>query len=262
MAGSGTGHPLETPARRAWRRFARHRLAVHALGLLTALLLTGLLEPLINGRYQADPLLRALGAAPETLALAVLAGGTGAVAGLAWGCAAALAGGRAARALVAPARALAVLPLPLLPVLAAGLWGRDPGLLALAIGAAMAPAVAVAAHRATVASARWTHLAAAEAAGLGAGRILMHHRLPGLTGPFLLAAWPALPGALAAEGFAGLLGFGMPPEPATWGTLLGAAAAGPLGAGLLAPAGLLALALAALHVIGDGVRRAVGEVAP
>ncbi|MGQ9368729.1 ABC transporter permease subunit [Azospirillum sp. ST 5-10] len=262
MLDDGFAGPPDTPWRLAWRRFAAHRTTVHALGLLAVMLLAGLVEPVMNARYQGDPVLRALGAAPESLAFALLAGGTGAAAGLAWGAAAALLGGRAGRLLTAPARGMAALPLMLLPLLAGGLWGRDAGLLALSIGAAVAPGVAVAVQRAAQETARREFLAAAEAAGLSPGRVLIRHRLPALAAPFLLAAWPALPQALTAESFASLLGLGMPPGPATWGMLLAGSAAGPLLPDLVAPALVLAVTLLALNAVGDGLRRALAEPGP
>ncbi|HYH18829.1 MAG TPA: ABC transporter permease subunit [Azospirillum sp.] len=252
----------DTPAQAARRRFAAHRPAVHGVGALAVLTVLGFVEPLLAGPFATDPIVRALDAGHTTLALALVGGTLAAIVGAGWGVLAVTIGGRAERRLTALAQGLAALPLALLPVLAGGLLGRGVDLLILAVAAAAAPAAALATRTTLRARARREYAMAARAAGLTPAMVLWRHTIPNLAGPLLAAVWPVLPRALAVESFAGVVGLGAPAPVDTWGTLIGGALTAPFGAGLLAPALLLAAALAALNAVGDGVAASFPEERP
>ena len=252
---------METPAQAARRRFAAHRPAVHGVGALAVLALLGFVESMLAGP-SGDPVVRALDAGHTTLAMALVGGTLAALVGAGWGALAVAAGGRLERRLTQAARGLAALPLALLPVLAGGLLGRGVDLLILAVAAAAVPAAALAARATLRARARREYAMAARAAGLTPAMVLWRHTIPTVAGPLLAAVWPVLPRALAVESFAGAVGLGAPAPVDTWGTLIGEALAAQTSMGLLAPALLLAAALAALNAVGDGVAAAFPEERP
>lgn len=101
---------------------------------------------------------------------------------------------------------------------------------------------------------------AAQAAGLGEGRIFLRHLLPNLVGPITVYATLIVPQAILQESFLSFLGIGIQPPLPTWGSL---AADGLLPALnsispdwwlLLFPCLLLAVTLLSLNFLGDGLR--------
>ena len=204
------------------------------------------------------PVGAALAAGHQSLTFALLAGLGGAALGLLWAATAVALGERAERAMMAPAIALAGLPLALALPLAGGLLGPERGLAPMAVMTALiaAPAVAAIARDELRALLRREFLSAVQAAGIPNGRRLRRHILPNAVLPLAAAAWTALPRALMAESLASLLGLGLPDGVTGWGTAIGAAARSGDGTALAGPALLLALTLWALHGVGDGMRLA------
>lgn len=250
----------DSPWRAARHRFAAHRWAMHGLALLIAVVAGDALAPQLEDLFTEGPVTRALRAGHATLAFAVATALVGALAGTLWGTLGAALGGPAGRMMARAAGWLAALPLALLPLLAAGLLGRNPLLFDLAVAAAVAPGAAVAVGRLAGKAARPEFQAAAEAAGLGRRAIRWRHTVPGALGPLAAALWPALPRAMAVESMASLLGLG---SGATWGAQIGSVLAGAAGSGvtLLPAAVLLAATLGALHAVGTGLADVFGPAA-
>ena len=244
----------ESPWRAAVRRLVHRPSSSVGLVVLITLLLSVTTAPYVG----TGPLERALTAGQGSLAFALLGGLLGAAVGLAWGIAATALGSRAERSLMGLAERLAGLPLVLALPLAAGLAGRGPWVLAPAAALTAAPFIALVTRAELRALLRREFLAAAQAAGVPPGRILRRHLIPNAALPLAAAAWTALPRALAAESFAGLLGLGLPASVPSWGAALAAAAQAGDSVALAAPALLLALSLWALHAVGDGLRAAAG----
>ncbi|MFC5313980.1 ABC transporter permease subunit [Azospirillum rugosum] len=245
----------ESPWRAAGRRLVERPSASVGLVVLITLLFCVPTAPLLGN----GPLERALAAGQGSLSFALLGGLLGAAAGLAWGIAATALGPRAERSLMGLAERLAGLPLALALPLAAGLAGRGPGVLAPAAALTAAPFIALVTRAELRALLRREFLAAAQAAGVPPGRILRRHLIPNAALPLAAAAWTALPRALAAESFAGLLGLGLPGSVPSWGAALAAAVRAGDPAAIAAPALLLALSLWALHAVGDGLRAAAAS---
>lgn len=241
-----------SPARAAWRRFAADRPA--AAGLLAVLGLLAASLALPDDPH--SPVMAALAAAPLSLAMALAAALAGAALGSAAGILACGAGGWPERVVVGFAGRLSVLPLPLAAVAGAALFGRDVPALLLATAAVVALPAVGPTHAAMRRLMRWEFVTAAHAAGVPARRILWRHLLPNAAARLAVAAWPALPRALAILSFAGFLGFG---TVGTLGTLMGnAAVRGDLSA-LLPAAVVLGGLLLALHGIGRGLLATVAE---
>jgi peptide/nickel transport system permease protein len=64
------------------------------------------------------------------------------------------------------------------------------------------------------------YIEAARALGLGSARIVRYHVLPNVMSPVLVAASFSMAGAIVIEGALSFLGFGVPDDVASWGSLL------------------------------------------
>ncbi|CAO3415629.1 hypothetical protein [Azospirillum doebereinerae] len=230
-----------------------------AMAVLAGLALACAVAPLMADgaairRHDADPLVAALLDGRGSLSFALFAGLLGGAVGVGWGVLATALGQRAERRLMTAATRLTALPLVLMVPLAAGLLGGGVGILALTVALAVAPAIAGLAHAELNALMRREFLTAARAAGLSEGTILRRHLIPNALRPLLAAGALALPRALAAESFAGLLGLGLPAPLGSWGASAGLAArlGDPLA--LAAPALLLAVSLWALCAFAESLR--------
>ncbi|MGF7174585.1 ABC transporter permease subunit [Azospirillum doebereinerae] len=230
-----------------------------AVAVLAGLALACAVAPLMADgavvrRHDADPLVAALLDGRGSLSFALFAGLLGGALGVGWGVLATALGRRAERRLMSTATRLTALPLVLLVPLAAGLLGGGVGILALTVALAVAPAIAGLTHAELNALMRREFLTAARAAGLSEGAILRRHLIPNARRPLLAAGALALPRALAAESFAGLLGLGLPAPLGSWGASAGLAARLGDPVALAAPALLLAVSLWALCAFADSLR--------
>lgn len=247
---------------------ALHRMTAHWPARAGLLVLTGLFLALVaaplmeggvsreGGRLVIGPVVAGLLQGRGSLSFALLAGALGAALGAGWAVLALTLGPREGRALRTLAERLAAAPLPLVVLAAMGLLRPGVWLFALTVALAIAPAVAVAAHEGLGTLLRREFLTAARAGGVPERTVAARHLLPNAIWPLAAAGWPALPRALAIECFASLLGLGVPRPVGSWGTAIARAVAeaDPLAAAV--PALLLAVTLAALWAVADGIRAA------
>jgi oligopeptide transport system permease protein len=103
---------------------------------------------------------------------------------------------------------------------------------------------------------------ASRALGTGPMRILLRHLLPNIAGVVIVSLTLTVPAVVLQESFLSFLGLGVRPPQASLGTLIadGAAQLNPVRMRLwllLFPAGMLALMLSALNLVGDGLRDAL-----
>lgn len=102
------------------------------------------------------------------------------------------------------------------------------------------------------------YVEAARGLGLRAPEILARHVLPNVLSPVLVAASFALAGAIVLEGALSFLGFGVPDDVASWGSLLNEVR-DHVGAWWLAvfPGGLMFLSVSAANLLGEALRDAI-----
>ena len=109
---------------------------------------------------------------------------------------------------------------------------------------------------------RREYVEAARALGVGTGRILFRHLLPNLTNIVVVYAMLTVPRVMLQEAFLSFLGLGVPEPYPSWGRLAaeGVRAITPVETHwwlVVFPSAAITLTLAALHVLGEGLREAL-----
>ncbi|HYO30559.1 MAG TPA: ABC transporter permease [Thermomicrobiales bacterium] len=100
---------------------------------------------------------------------------------------------------------------------------------------------------------------AARSIGVPGGRIVLRHLLPNVVAAIVVATTQNVAYAMLAEATLSFLGFGVPPETATWGNMLNAARPNYTTVPMLAiaPGLTLTLTVLAINFVGDGLRDAL-----
>jgi oligopeptide transport system permease protein len=100
---------------------------------------------------------------------------------------------------------------------------------------------------------------AARALGASPARILIRHIIPNTAGPVIVYATLALPGVMLTEAFLSYLGLGVQAPLASWGTLVTEGSSQILVYPwmLLCPGVVMAVTVIALNFLGDGLRDAL-----
>ena len=241
----------------------------HGLTELGAPLGPSRAAPLGTDHVGRDVWARLAAGAGTSLAIAGLATVLALALGLAVGLAAGLAGGRTDEVLMRAVDLVLAFPVLLLAILLAALL-RESGL-----GASSAPVVV------TLAAVGWTTTArvirgqtrvlaagdmvlAARALGASGWRIVTRHVLPNAAGLVLALTALAFAQNLLAESVLSYLGLGPPPPEPTWGRMLheGRAYYRIAPHLVLAPGAAIVLAVAAFHLLGNGLRAAVEPPGP
>jgi len=273
----------ESPARRALRRFLRHRLAVFGLVVVVAFVLAAILAPWLapqdplatswsairnppsathwfgtdeNGR---DVLSRVLWGARASLMAGVVSV-LGAIAiGVPVGMLAGLAGGWTDTVISRIADAMLSVPFLILAIALAAFLGPalENAMLAIAITAAP---VFVRLTRGMAMDARATDwVEAAHALGNPPWRTGLVHVLPNIVPPLLVQATLAIAEAIIAEAALSFLGLGQQPPAPSWGSMLNSAQRFLDNAPWLAvfPGMAIFLVVLAFNLMGDGMRDAL-----
>lgn len=286
MSAVTTGSALietgESPARRALRKFLRHRLAVAGLAVVVVFALAAILAPWIaphdplqtswarirqppswahpfgtdeNGR---DVLSRVLWGARASLMAGVVAVGFAALIGVPIGLLAGL-GGRWLDMLVSRvADAMLSVPFLILAIALAAFLGPALENAMLAIAVSIAP-VFVRLARGMALDAKSTDWAeAARALGNPPWRVGLFHVLPNILPPLLVQSTLAIAEAIIAEASLSFLGLGQQPPHPSWGSMLNAAQRFLDSAPWLAvfPGLAIFLVVLAFNLVGDGLRDA------
>ena len=230
-------------------------------------------HPLGTDELGRDVLLRLLDGGRASLLVGLAAAITAAMIGTAVGLAAGYLGGAADALLMRLADGLMALPLlPLLIVLAA----VDPAKLGISAELATSPAAGLLRIIVIISLVGWTGVArlvraealqlreetfvlAARAQGAGAARIMVAHILPNLASTIIVATTLAAGNIILLESVLSFLGLGIQPPTPSWGNLLTNAQELVWVAPALAiyPGLLILSTVAALNIVGDGLREAL-----
>jgi peptide/nickel transport system permease protein len=278
LAGSG-----ESPARRAMRRFFRHRLAVFGLVVVVAFLLVALLAPWIapydpietswsrirkppsaehwfgtdeNGR---DVLSRLIWGARASLMAGVISV-LGAIAiGVPIGLLAGLAGGWVDALISRIADAMLSVPFLILAIALAAFLGPALENAMLAIAITASPVFVRLARGMALDAASTDWVEAAKALGNPPWRTALVHVLPNIIPPLLVQGTLAIAEAIIAEASLSFLGLGQQPPAPSWGSMLNSAQRFLDQAPWLsvAPGVAIFLVVLAFNLVGDGLRDAL-----
>lgn len=203
-----------------------------------------------------DVFVRSLEGGRVSLLVGLAATAVSLLVGVVWGAVAGYFGGRLDEMLMRTVDVLYALPFLFLVILLMVLFGRELWLMFVAIGAIHWLDMARVVRGETRALKQREFVQAARVAGQGDLAILFRQILPNLAGTVIVCATLAVPQAILTESFLSFLGLGVQ-EPATsWGALVsdGAREMERTPWALLFPAGLLALTLLALNLLGDALR--------
>ena len=206
-----------------------------------------------------DLLTRSFSGARVSIAIALLATGVSVLIGLPYGAVAGFLGGRVDQVMMRIVDALYALPFVLFVILLIVVFGRNPYLLFIALGAVSWLDLARIVRGQTLAVRREAYVDAARALGAGRARIVIRHVLPNVLGPAVVYATLTIPGVILAESFISFLGLGIQEPDTSWGVLIadGARAMQTSWWQLVFPATLLAVTLLACNVLGDRLRDAL-----
>ncbi len=266
----------------AWRRFARHRLALGGLVLLLMLGVTAIAAPWLarsepnqldlrnmgsppsrahwfgTDDLGRDEFSRALHAGRVSLAIGILSAMVAAGVGTTVGAIAGYYGGVVESGLMRLVDVvLSIPPLPLVIVLSA-VTKPTPLLLILIIAGIgwMGTARLVRSSFLTIRESEYVE--AARAIGCGSSRIILRHALPNSLAPIIVAATLAVGNAIIIESVLSFLGVGVQPPTATWGNMLKNAQLTMTTRPWLSvfPGLFILLSLLSVNALGDGLRDA------
>jgi peptide/nickel transport system permease protein len=283
-----------SPARDAWRRFCRHRLALVSLIVLSATVIAVLLGPAVwtvaindidfGARLEAPSAAHPLGTddlGQDLLARLLYGGRISLAVGLA-AMSVAVVGGAFAGSIAGMSRGWLglglmwltdlFLSLPQLPLLLLVIYlfrdalkaafGVEAGvfiLIVLVIGGLRWMPVARLVRAQFLSLREKEFVEAARALGASRRRLVMRHILPNALGPVIVAGTVDVAAAIIAESTLSFLGLGFPPDIPTWGRLLYDAKdyldLAPHWA--LFPGAAIFLTVLSINFIGDGLRDAL-----
>lgn len=283
-----------SPARDAWRRFRRHRLAVISAVVLSLIILTIAIGPFVwrlpindidfsakldgpswdhpfgTDDLGQDVLARLIYGGRISLAVGLAAMAVAVLVGVMIGAIAGMSRGRVDAALMWLADLFLSLPqLPLLLLLIylfrntlTSLLGVEGGvflLVVVVIGGLRWMPVARLVRAQFLSLREKEFVEAARALGASKSRMVVHHILPNAMGPVLVAGTIEVANAIIAELTLSFLGLGFPPDIPTWGRVLFDAKdyldIAPHWA--LFPGSAIFLAVLSINYIGDGLRDAL-----
>ncbi|MCW5720470.1 MAG: ABC transporter permease subunit [Devosia sp.] len=269
----------------ALRRLARNKAAVVSIAILVLIIVTAIVGPYLvpwgyaqvdwsnirkppnfevghylgtdqNGR---DMLARVLQGTQMSLIVALVATLVSVTIGVVYGAVAGYFGGRVDAIMMRFVDIMYALPYILFVIILVVMFGRNPVLLFIGIGAIEWLTMARIVRGQTLSIKEKEFVEAARAGGVKPFTIIMRHIVPNLTGPVVIYATLTIPEIIIAESFLSYLGLGVQEPQTSLGTLIsaGAPVAEVMPWLLLAPALVLVTMLFCLTYIGDGLRDAL-----
>jgi peptide/nickel transport system permease protein len=273
----------ESPARRAWRRLLRHRVAMVGLVVVLLFFVIALLAPLIapydptrtnwaairrppsamfwfgtdeNGR---DILSRVIWGARASLFAGVVSVAIALAAGVPIGLAAGFLGGRIDALISRFTDAMLACPFLILAIALAAFLGPALENAMIAIGISATPIFIRLARGATMAAKVEDYVEAARGLGNPRWRVAVRHILPNIVPPLLVQATLAIASAIIAEASLSFLGLGQQPPAPSWGSMLNTAQRFMEQAPWMAifPGLSIFVVVLAFNLVGDGLRDAL-----
>ena len=170
-------------------------------------------------------------------------------------------GGLVDNAMMRVVDALASIPALILALALIGILGPNLNNAMLAIAVVMSPGFIRLIRAQALAVREETYIEASHSLGTRQRRILMDRVLPNSISPLIVAASIALGQALVAESGLSLLGFGMQPPDASWGSMLdrGRTVLNTQPLQVLIPGFALAVTTLSFNLFGDGLSDAMGS---
>jgi oligopeptide transport system permease protein len=275
--------PGSSPARDAWHRLQKNRLAVAGGLMLLVLAVLCIAGPwFLHATYQEQNL--DLGATPPSsahwlgtdslgrdLLVRLLYGGRISIGvglcatmvaltiGVIYGAVAGYVGGKADAVMMRLVDIIYALPFTIFVILLMVFFGRNIILLFVAIGAVEWLTMARIVRGQVMTLKKMEFIEAAQALGYGHARIIFRHLLPNALGPIIVYATLTIPAVMLLEAFLSFLGLGVQPPMSSWGTLIkdGAEKMEEFWWLLVFPGGIFSLTLFSLNFLGDGLRDAL-----
>ena len=275
--------PRQSPLGRTFARILERRSSRLALGILTAIVLLGLLAPLVapydpaaqpdivalkelppsfahpfgTDPYSRDVLSRVLYGARLSLLIGSLATVVSLTFGLAYGAIAGYAGGLVDAIMMRILDALLAIPRLLLLVAILAAWPQlSIGALILFLGLTGWFGVSRIVRGQVLALKHAEFVTAARALGASRRRILWRHLLPNLVSPIVVAATLGVAHVIVLEAGLSFLGIGVPQPGASWGNIIrdGADQVATLWWMSLFPGLMMVLTVMTLNVLGETLR--------
>ncbi|KKB77185.1 peptide ABC transporter permease [Devosia soli] len=269
----------------ALRRLSKNKAAVVSIGLVILIILVAFIGPFFvpwgysevdwtsirkppdfaKGHYLGtdqngrDMLARVLQGTQMSLIVAAVATVVSVSIGVIYGAVSGYFGGRVDSLMMRFVDVMYALPYILFVIILVVMFGRNPVLLFVGIGAIEWLTMARIVRGQTLSIKEKEFIEAARASGAKPFTIIMRHIVPNLTGPVVIYATLTIPEIIIAESFLSYLGLGVQEPQTSLGTLIsaGAPVAEVLPWMLLGPAAVLVTLLLCLTYIGDGLRDAL-----
>jgi oligopeptide transport system permease protein len=206
-----------------------------------------------------DLLARCLAGVRVSLGIALVATAVSVLIGLPWGAVAGYLGGRVDQVMMRIVDVLYALPFVLVVILLVVVFGRNPYLLFVGLGAVFWLDLARIVRGQTLQVREQGFVDAARAMGATTPHIVARHILPNVAGPALVYVTLTLPGVILAESFISFLGLGVQEPDTSLGVLIadGTHTMESAPWTLLFPAALLAIIVWCANMLGDRLRDAV-----
>ncbi len=203
-----------------------------------------------------DMLLRVMLGARISLGVALIATFVSVLIGVPFGALSGYVGGRLDQILMRIVDTLYALPFILIVILLVVVFGRNPALLFLALGAVFWLDIARIVRGQTLRAREQTYISAARSMGASQTRIIFKYIIPNVAGPALVYATLTIPGVILAESFISFLGLGIQEPDTSWGVLIADGAQSMESAPwtLLFPALAMGLTVWSCNMLGDRLR--------
>ncbi|CAN7300701.1 MULTISPECIES: ABC transporter permease [unclassified Devosia] len=269
----------------ALRRLSKNKAAVVSIGIVVLIILVAFIGPYFvpwgysevdwtsirkppdfdKGHYLGtdqngrDMLARVLQGTQMSLIVAAVATVVSVTIGVVYGAVSGYFGGRVDSLMMRFVDVMYALPYILFVIILVVMFGRNPVLLFVGIGAIEWLTMARIVRGQTLSIKEKEFIEAARASGAKPFAIIMRHIVPNLSGPVVIYATLTIPEIIIAESFLSYLGLGVQEPQTSLGTLIsaGAPVAEVLPWMLLGPAAVLVTLLLCLTYIGDGLRDAL-----